>query len=148
MPNITMDKKYKIASGEEVRILCIDAPGELSVAGMVIEEHGPCLLLWPADGKSPNACAGYYDLVEDTPYAEFYRGQPVIVSESTLGCNTARRYFSHETDGTAYCFLVGGDAWSNGEIMDWPHCRALTAEEQAEYDALMNRNPVPCNSNT
>ena len=142
MPNISMDKKYKTRDGKSVRIICVDAKGDWPIIGLIEIQEVESVAAWRADGLYGPTRSGY-DLVETTPYADFYRGQPVIVSESASGCNTARRYFSHETDGTAYCFLVGGDAWSNGEIMDWAYCRALTAEEQAEYDALMNRNPVP-----
>lgn len=143
MANISMDKKYKLASGEKVRILWIDAPGDLPVAGMIMGEHGPYIALWQADGKSPKACAGYYDLIERSPYEDFYRGQPVIVSNRATDYGTRRRYFSHETNGTAYCFIDGGDAWTGNETTVWAYCRALTAEEQAEYDALIPKGTAP-----
>jgi len=35
--NISMDKKYKTKSGQDVRILCIDAPGIYPVVGYIFD---------------------------------------------------------------------------------------------------------------
>lgn len=46
---ISMDKKYKTAGGSDVRILCVDAPGELCVVGMYLP--GGTLERWKANGE-------------------------------------------------------------------------------------------------
>lgn len=147
MANISMDKKYKTRDGKSVRILFVDVTGDWPIVGLVETQEGECVAAWRANGLYGHTRSDY-DLIERSPYEDFYRGQPVIVSNHATDCGTHRRYFSHETNGTAYCFVDEGYAWTEDEVIDWAYCRALTAEEQAEYDALMNRNPVPCNSNT
>lgn len=56
---ITMDGKYKTASGKNVRILCVDAVGTFPVVGMIEGEDGADC--WTRDGffYTPNKDCGY-----------------------------------------------------------------------------------------
>lgn len=60
---ITMDGKYKTASGDNVRILCVDAGGEYPVVGLVEGAEGADC--WTRDGLYTAAGQGGsgYDLV-------------------------------------------------------------------------------------
>jgi len=44
---ISMDKKYKTRDGQEVRLLCVDAPGGFPVVGLL----GETVSTWCADGS-------------------------------------------------------------------------------------------------
>ena len=57
---ISMDKKYKTRAGQEVRLLCVDGPGEYPVVGIV----GNWLATWTSEGTRYINSSNVYDLVE------------------------------------------------------------------------------------
>lgn len=60
---------------------------------------------------------------------EFKKGQRVI-TKRTDGTE-ARRYFSHEKNGTFYCFDGGKDEWSSqGDVFGWDNCKAWEDREE------------------
>ena len=73
---------------------------------------------YPSAFIEPPACFN----AEPKP-CEFKRGQRVITKRADGSEN--RRYFSHEKNGTFYCFIDGKDEWSSqGDVCGWNNCKA------------------------
>lgn len=98
MDAITMDKKYVTRDGKTVRVLCVDAPGEYSVIGLVSGWPEPaCFTIvgtyW--DSRVSHHC----DLIEEVSaivtYANLYQdGYHGLFSETPDGAQRAARWSS------------------------------------------------------
>ena len=142
MPKIEMGKQYKSsapdglfkAAGKRVefdRILTIDAKLPYPVwmqlkDGTVMSLTGNGYFFASTDGIPDLLPA----LIEVTPYSDFNRGEPVMVSDDTRWIH---RHFSHELNGQAFCFSNGESPWTTtNSPVSYKFCRRPTPEELAE----------------
>jgi hypothetical protein len=123
---INMTDKYT-SGGRPFKVLCVDTPGEYPVKGYY-EDDGRCASFTMEGGYMRGVFSSPFNLVKVSPFADFKKGDPVMVKEHNNG-REYRRHFSYEKDGKAMCF-VEGSAWtSHGETTSWPFCRHATKEE-------------------
>ena len=136
MPKIEMGKQYKSSSPDGLfdgrkfrRVISIDCAGDFPV---VVEISTGMLITFTSDGRYRNGTTNPYDLIEVTPFSDFKRGDPVMVSNNETFWNPC--HFSHELDGKVFCFVNGESLWStnNYTVEAWKHCRRPTPEELKE----------------
>lgn len=122
---IEMTKKYRYASGEPARILCVDRPGP-SYPVLSMADNGT-LYAHDADGKY---AYNYRDrqLIEVSPWGDFELDQPVMVSDAGEGWS--RRYFAGVKDGKPLAWTGGKTSWTASGLFEaWSYCRLPTEEE-------------------
>lgn len=138
---ITMDKKYRTASGLDVEILKTNCNNKYHpVIGIVIkpgDDDRPHT--WTAEGKFYGGVPSEpheYDLVEVNPYEGFKIDEPVMVCQ-LLGLHWTKGHFAGlSDDGSPMTFADGRTSWSNIngglEPYVWVYCRRPTADELKE----------------
>ncbi len=117
MPKIEMGKQYKSSAPDGLfagskfrRIIAIDCNGLYPV---LVELDNGYLHKFTADGQCFFNEQSSYDLIEITPYSDFKRGDPIMVSND--GIKWIHRHFSQTNGYLGYTF-----------------CRHPTPEELAE----------------
>ena len=79
---IDINKKYRTAKGEEVRIYAVDAGGKYSIHGAILNNKGWwSVVSWTKEGKYIQKCTNSYDLVEVKPKVAYLKPMFVILSE-------------------------------------------------------------------
>jgi hypothetical protein len=129
---ISIDKKYRTRDGEDVRILCTDAPGKYPVVGLIEGEEEP--QRWTISGGHVNVQKGYYfDLIEVPPWDDFKIDEPVMVRDDLFG-KWKPRHFARVINGKPATWLSGCTSWSigDGDTTRWNECRRPTPEELGE----------------
>lgn len=122
------NKKYRLRSGKEVRLLCDDAPGVYPVIGYLLRDGA--VYTWTSEGKfiKGDTDDDPADLVEVSPYEDFEIDEPVMVRGP--GINWVRGYFAGiDSDGDPCAWRHGRTSWTEGYKMVWCECRRPTEEE-------------------
>ena len=121
---IEMGKKYRTRDGQDVRILCVDGPGNGPVLGYVLGA-AMGVLEWDANGvyvqPGPESAI---DLVEVNPYADIAIDTPGWgrdMYDDLNGYNWQALHFAGiDKDGRPRCFVWGCTSHtSEGETLPW-----------------------------
>ena len=123
---ITMDKTYKTADGQPMRILCTDANGVYPVISLC---KSGVALMHRADGTQ--AFDERFNLIEVSPYDDFKIDEKVMVrdfgSDRWKRCNFA----AVGPDQKPRAWDFGATKWTAVGATVWDECRRPTAEELA-----------------
>jgi hypothetical protein len=122
---ISMDKKYKTAYGEPVRILCVDGP-DTNFPVIGINVYG--IYTWDIHGVSRYENSNL-ELIEVSEWDDFKIDDKVIVSMNNENCH--KRYFAGVSlTGHPMTFAEGTTSWtSKSAPVIWNLCRKPTEEE-------------------
>jgi hypothetical protein len=124
---INMKDKYT-SGGRPFKVLCVDAPGEYPVKGYYEDTGNTTEFTSNGCFYSGIGRLSQYGLIKVSPFADFKKGDPVMVKNRPDEFEL-RRHFSHEKDGKAVCFAEGSEWTSHGVATPWPFCRHPTKEE-------------------
>lgn len=98
---IDIKKKYRTASSEPVRILCVDGPGDQPVIGI----HDGTVEQWTLNGRFLGR-PSKMDLIEVTPFADIAVDTPVWV-RMDRGEWVPRHFSGVTEEGNPMCFTNG-----------------------------------------
>lgn len=124
---ISMDKTYKTADGQPMRVLCIDANGVYPVISLCVSGVA---LMHRADGTQ------YFDerfnLIEVGPYDDFKIDEKVMVRDTNHE-DWRQRLFRgiNAKDGRAHACQLSSWTKDKRDPSVWHQCRRPTAEELA-----------------
>lgn len=128
MPTFDKNKQYRLKNGFEYRNYCDDGGGDCPIHGAYRKSE---LHEWKMTCHQEDLTHRFYKdqtLVEISPYENFKKDDPVMVSDS--GNNWYKRYFSHVENGTPFAFIDGATSWSKTAGAEtWAYCRRPTEEE-------------------
>lgn len=136
MKKIEMGKKYRTASGSDVRILCVNLTNNCYPVAVEVFDKGETvssLSSYTSYGeKWSDGHDQHLKLVEVLPYEDFKDGDPVVVSNQEDFYHSFRRHFKgmSTTGLNVVCHDLGVTKWSC-ETNVWKYCRKPTTEELA-----------------
>ena len=113
-----MDGRYRDKLGHEVRILCIDAPGDKPVIG--IQPNGTILRYYPT-GHYSYSIDDDYDLVEHHPYDDFKMDEPVKVRNRPDEPWELRHFAGVREDHRLLTWIDGGTSWTRTTTVSWKY---------------------------
>lgn len=122
---INTKKEYKTRSGNQVRILCTDRPGNYPVVALVYYHDGDTSIgAFTMEGRfyNHNECSGF-DLIEICPWADFKEDDPVMVRDEGDD-EWIKHHFSHVKDGKPHTFMGGCTSFtSESGTIPWSECK-------------------------
>jgi hypothetical protein len=118
---IEMGKKYRTRDGQDVRILCVDAPGSRPVISLVDNN----LCRWTEDGHFWIGRNNHHmDLIEVTPYSDIAIDAPGWARDADKNSQDHKWQPVHFArvgeNGKPLCFAYGGTSHSTlGKTFEW-----------------------------
>ena len=128
---ISMDKKYKTAIGNSVRILCINRNAEYPVVALVQDPDGTEHIQTYTPAGEHFSRLTYY-LVEVQPWDDLKKGDRIFVRDH-INNFWIPRIFHKVSDNKLWCFGNGKCEFTKGlsEDRSWRYFRLPTKEELA-----------------